>query len=387
MRVTHVFHSYSPVVGGMERAIQRLAQEQAKIGHDVHVVTSFIGADGEPEEEMVDGIHIHRVKSMTLHFPDLTLPMVHPEGALERSNLVHVHSQNSAFCVSVAKQAKRAGKPIVMNFLAIDYLRSHPNVLVKTLGGCYQSWIQDVASRLADAPVALNERDRDTLKEKYGLESEVVPHGIDEQYLTKPRNESLFRRKYGIFSRNVVTYVGRIHPSKGLDILVRAAALVAREVNDFSVVISGAGPESYATELGHLAKKLGVEQNIRIIGYASEDEKLSLLDSSKAFVLPSRHFGEAYPLVVDEAFARKVPVVATRVGALPYRVKHLETGILVPPEDQHSLGRAILTLLKEGDLYAAIKKELENSMSLSSWSKVCLRLEKTYSDVLDGRKS
>lgn len=382
MRITHVFHNYYPVLGGMERVVRRLAEEQVRMGYDVHVITSTIGVTG-PREDTVNGVHIHRVKAIQLHYADLVYPTDCPERVLKESDVVHVHSQNSLFNIAIAKVAKRIGKPLVIDFLALDYLNSHTNPLITFFGGYYQKRIQREAVKLVDDAITLNERDYGILKDKYGVESRVVPHGIDEEYLTKPKDDSVFREKNGIYSGNVVAYVGRVHPSKGLDTLIEAVSLAVHEVDDFIVVIAGGGSKSYRAKLDKLVKKLGVERKVKLLGYITEDEKISLLDSSKVFVFPTRHFGEAYPLVVDEAYARGVPIVAMKVGVLPYRVKHMETGILVPPDDPLSLAKAVVAMLKDHDLYGRICVAVRSVKgSLVTWMQVCERLDAIYESAM-----
>ena len=96
----------------------------------------------------------------------------------------------------------------------------------------------------------------------------------------------------------------------------------------------------------------------------------------------TRHFGEAYHLVVDEVYARGVPIVASKVGALPYRVKHMETGVLVTPDDPSLLAKAVVTLLKNDDLRSKIYKGLQSVKgSLLTWRQVCARLDKIYESI------
>jgi len=382
MHVTHVFHSYHPALGGMERVVQKLAEEQSRMGHEVHAVTSTLWSEDEPRCETVNSVRVDRVRAFRLHYPDLAYPLNASQDVLRNSDVVHVHSQNSLFNVAIAKRAKKIGKPIVMEFLAVDYLSSHTNPLIKLLGGFYQQRIQSQAAKLADYAITLNERDHTTLKRKYGLESKIVPHGIDEKYLKEPRDDSLFREKHGVPSRNIIAYVGRAHPSKGLDTLIKALPIVEREVDDFAVVIAGSGSRFYVRRLNTLAKRLKVDRRINLLGYIGEAEKMALLDSSKIFVFPTRHFGEAYPLVVDEAHARDVPVVATKVGTLPCRIKHMETGLLVPPDDPSTLAKAIISLLKNHDLIDSIRERLRTAKrSLLTWGQVCERLDSVYNDV------
>jgi len=105
-----------------------------------------------------------------------------------------------------------------------------------------------------------------------------------------------FREKYEFYEENVIAYIGRIHPSKGLDVLVKALPLIAREAGDFTVVIAGGGFEAYSRSLLKLAEKLRVEDKVRILGYICEEEKISLLDASKIFVPPHDTLAIIIPL-------------------------------------------------------------------------------------------
>jgi glycosyltransferase involved in cell wall biosynthesis len=192
MRIVRVFHNYYLVLGGMERVVQRLAEEQVQMGYEVHVITTL--RTNEPREETIKGVYVHRVKAIRFHFPDLTYPLECPKHALNKSDVVHIHSQNSLFNIAFAKHAKKIGKPLVIDFLALDYLKSHANPLIKLLGGYYQERIQREAVKLVDEAITLNKRDQQILKEKYGVESTVIPHGIDGSYLMKPKDKKLLGR-------------------------------------------------------------------------------------------------------------------------------------------------------------------------------------------------
>jgi len=352
------------------------------MGYEVHVVTSTLGSKSGPAEETVNDVHIHRVRAVQFSYPDLAYPLDRSWHVLRDSDIVHVHSQNSLFNIVTAKRAKKIGKAVLIDFLALDYLGSHTSPVIRLFGRFYQEKIQREAAKLAGSAVTLNARDQRILKKKYNLESRVVPHGVDEMYLKRPGDDTLFRDKHDIHDRNIAAYVGRVHPSKGLDTLLEAVPLVTREVDDFVLVIAGGGSPCYKEKLTKLAEKLRVDHSVHLLGYISETEKMSLLDSSKVFIFPTRHFGEAYPLVVDEAYARGVPIVATNVGVLPLRIKHMETGMLVPPDDPSSIAEALVTLLKDDDSLKRMQRELKRvKESLLTWRQVCERLHNTYENM------
>jgi len=85
MRIVHIHHHYWPVVGGIENVVKALAEGMVKLGHEVHVVASRYGAEGRPREEVVNGVHVHRVGSVRLGYPDLTYPLDYPINLLKNS--------------------------------------------------------------------------------------------------------------------------------------------------------------------------------------------------------------------------------------------------------------------------------------------------------------
>jgi len=65
--------------------VKALAEGMVKLGHEVHVVASRYGAEGRPREEVVNGVHVHRVGSVRLGYPDLTYPLDYPINLLKSS--------------------------------------------------------------------------------------------------------------------------------------------------------------------------------------------------------------------------------------------------------------------------------------------------------------
>jgi len=66
MKIVHTYHSYYPVLGGLEKVVQKLAEEQAKLGHEVHVITSQASARNCLVEEELNNVYVHRVKAWRL---------------------------------------------------------------------------------------------------------------------------------------------------------------------------------------------------------------------------------------------------------------------------------------------------------------------------------
>jgi len=373
MKIVHVFHNYYPVVGGLERAIQSLAEELAEMGHEVHIITSRFGPGNMPKEEVINGVYVHRVKTLRLRFPDLTYPLEYAEKVVKNADIVHGHSQNSLFTVKVIEKAKKLGIKTVMYFMAIDAFYDHPNSLVRLIGPYYAKYVVKSAIALSDIKLVRSSRDQEILSKKYGVEAILIPDGVPEWFLSHRYCGDEFRRRYGI-NRDYALYVGRLHPLKGVDILIKALHHIVKSSIDLKLVILGPGD---ADPYKELAQKLNIDKNVFFLGFVDEEIKICAIDGSLAIVVPSVcDYVEVYPMIISEAWARSKPIIVTRVGGIPYRVKHMINGLLIPPKDPKALAEAMITLLQNKELVTRLGAE--GRKEIITWSEVATKMLSIY---------
>jgi len=379
MRIVHVCHHYWPVVGGIENVVKALAESMARLGHEVHVVASIYGAEGRPREEMVNGIYVHRVKAMRLRYPDLTYPLDHPASVLRNADVVHGHSQNSLFTIKIIEEAKRLDVKTVMHFMAVDAFNDHPNPLIKLVAPYYGKLMLQRAIEATDVRLVKSRRDEEILKRKYGVNTIYVPDGISEQLLKKPSMANQFRTKYGI-NEPFVVYVGRLHKLKGVDVLIKAMSVVVKDVPELKAVIIGPGDQR---PFKSLARKLSIERNVVFMGFVDEDTKLGALDASIALVLPSVcNYAEVFSLAITEAWARGKPVIASAIGEILYRVKHMKNGLLMPPRDSKRLAELLLTLLQDKELVKRLGENGYSEVRNNTWDKIANMIIGLYQMVI-----
>lgn len=148
-----------------------------------------------------------------------------------------------------------------------------------------------------------------------------------------------------------VLAVGRLVPKKGFDILVRAAAALRAQRPELSIEIVGAGPEE--ARLANLIAELAVGSTVRLLGPRPHAWVLGRMERARVVCLPARIAGDgdrdSMPVVLKEAMARRVPVVATAVAAIPELVDDT-VGRLVAPEDPALLAIALAELLADAPL-------------------------------------
>jgi len=210
----------------------------------------------------------------------------------------------------------------------------------------------------------------------------VIPNGIEPADLDRA-DPGRVRQKFGISSEApLLGTIGRLHPQKGVDLLLRALQELKGQFPALKTLIVGEGPALPA--LRALASDLGLVQDVIFTGLRRDvPDILAALD---LLVLASRW--EGMPNVVLEAFAAGKAVVATRVGAVEEIVQDGETGILVPAEDPHALAQAIGRLLADppgrARLAAAGRARVEKEFSLEKMVRLTQEL---YEDVWHLRRA
>ncbi len=174
---------------------------------------------------------------------------------------------------------------------------------------------------------------------------DVVPNGIDVSRFSGCQDTRELRDSLGIPENvPVIGTIGRLHEIKRQDLLLRGFAQLRRRIPETHLLLVGDGP--LRGELEQLARDLGLAASVHFAGYQSQPEQF--LAMMKVFTLTSR--SEGMPLVVLEAHAAGLPVVASRVGGLPEMIEHGRTGLLFSSSQEEELVEALFTLLSEPDV-------------------------------------
>lgn len=176
---------------------------------------------------------------------------------------------------------------------------------------------------------------------------------------------------------NLVLFLGRLEPAKGLFDLVEAVAALRPAVPDVRLVCAGEGDRDAV--LRH-AKRAGVADAVRFTAWVGPSGKRALLESAAVFALPS--YEEAMPLGVLEAMAAGVPVVATPLGGVAEMVVDGVSGFLHAPGDTATLQRLLRKLLLDRKLAGRVGAAARESVRLRCAPQRALaRLGELYSEL------
>ena len=293
----------------------------------------------------------------------------------ERVSLVHAHAPFAGSIIS-SLAGKLAGVPVIIHAHLQDVLSS--NSFIRSYQNMMNYW---TSRNCCNAIIAVSHQVKDALITE-GFDSHkfsVVHNGTPLNTLEIYSN---IRTQLNIPEDiPVVIHVGRLCKSKGQHLLLQAAANLHQPGQEAVYLIVGKDLEqdgAYLNYLKDMAQELGINKSVHFLGHRADIPQLLAL--SDLLVLPS--YTEGLPLVILEAMAAGLPVVATPVGGIPEVVIHQETGLLVPVEDVQGLGDAILRLLQNPHLMQEMgSKALEMVRKDFSVEKMCREVFDIYQKV------
>ena len=164
----------------------------------------------------------------------------------------------------------------------------------------------------------------------------MIPNGVDLSFWSQDASERTNT------NQPTIVAIGRLHPVKGHDVLLRAMDRVRREVPAVRLRVIGEGPAR--AEIEALVRSLCLEACVELVGERPAEAVRDELRRATVFALPSR--SEGMPISLIEAMATGCPAVATRVGGVP-GVLADGAGLLVEPEDPDALAEALIHLLTD----------------------------------------
>ncbi|NYZ74257.1 glycosyltransferase family 4 protein [Candidatus Micrarchaeota archaeon] len=323
MKICFVDKIFLPFIGGAEVVIHEVAKRLVKQGHEVHVLTGLIS--DEPLYEEINGIKIHRIRMPvsarveSLGRPAFILYSIWHLRALikkERFDIVVENiAPNPSFTPLIAKMQKVPCIGIIHDIPAWSKLGY--SVFVSLPNAVQTSFFLKLMPYLGFIVVSHESHRKLQAITKRGKQI-VVHNGVDVERMDKVNISDKF-------SRPTIIYIGRFSLNKRIDWLLQATAILKKRFPDVKTLIVGTGTKKLKEKLLKMQDELGLKESVEFTGEVSEAEKITLLKKSHILVLPSTT--EGCPLVLIEAMACSVPVVASNVGGIPEITK--KNGVLV----------------------------------------------------------
>lgn len=290
-----------------------------------------------------------------------------------RPHLVHVHAGIGWEGHALVRAAREAGVGAVVRTEHLPY----------TLHALRQPALERDYARgaaLADRIVCVSDAARMTFRMS-GLEPSrfaTIHNGIIPVPARLP--PQAVRRKLGVGKEKLLLTVGRLTEQKRHAVLLAAFRPVLRAHPDARLLIVGSGPLD--APLQRLAARLELNGNVDFLG--ARDDVPDLLAAADVFCLPS--YFEGHPLVLMEAMSAGLPIVAARSLGITEVVDNGETGVLVPVDDEVSLGAALCRLLSDPPLAQRLADRGRRVASgRFGAARMAARMQALYRDVLSAR--
>jgi len=385
VRIVHLASEYPPIqVFGLGRAVCDLAVAQAGLGEEVHVVTNSIG--GDQQEAVVDGVAVHRI--------DFPPPPKPPDDTMA------VQQFNVSCLESAVRLCERIGAPDVIH--VHDWLTVlagaeakwlypearlvttiHDTAQGKYFGSLtmpqqYMAHLERWAGMCSDRVICCSRHVGREMVQGYGCPEEklaIIPCGVDESRFSVKGDLQQFRTMFASSDEQMLLYVGRLDPEKGLPVLLDAMAQVIGICPRAKLVIVGKG--QLQAQLQEQMRTLNLRDRAQFAGYLTGAALAGAFKCADVLVVPSLY--EPFGIVALEGMVNRVPVIVADSGGLAEIVEDGRTGLKVPPRDPRALAQAIVRLLWDEPLRRQLGETgYEQAVSRYRWADVARQTVGAY---------
>lgn len=372
LRIGILSQAYHPAVGGVTEHVDQSAHALRARGHEVAVITAHYSERAYGPSHP-NGYPVHRIghnlavpyngaeNNMTVGF-GLRGKL---EALLERErfDLLHLHCPVSPVLPLLALRV--AKQPVVGTF--------HSTVMSDLAFRIFRRALLPSYRRL-DRALAVSEAARDCVLRHFPGPVDILPNGVNLERF----RPGLPRLPQFTDGTPTILFVGRHDPRKGLPELMQAAAALAEDRVRFRLVIVGDG--ALRRRIERMAGG-ALRGRVHFEGQVSNEHLPGYYASADLFCSPARG-GESFGIVLLEAMACGVPIVATDLPGYRTVLTPGREGLMVPPRDPVSLRDALKMMLLSRDLRAEMGARGVETARRYAWPAIAARLEEIYGSLV-----
>lgn len=378
--------------GGMSVYVRELARELSKRGHWVDVFTRIhepmhdrivtLGQNARlihlqaGEEERISKLAIYN------HLTEFThnLENVRKSEGVEY-DIIHSHYWLSGWAGQHVQ--KLWGIPHIISFHTLGAVKNSIGIGEEEPMLRIQS--EEELVKNCQQIIVSTSLGRDELIHYYGASPyriRIIPCGVNLD-LFRPIDQERARRRLNLNGEDVLLFVGRLVPIKGLDRLLMAISYLERKRPMKLLVIGGDEQNPIPREnLRNLTKELGISDHVTFFGFVDHEELPWFYSVADVCVIPSFH--ESFGLVALESLACGTPVIATKVGVMESVIRSSHNGYVVDDNTPVLLAGKIVRFLSEVSRIPKPIDVIRASVLQFTWSHVAEAIEREYSSVIKG---
>jgi glycosyltransferase involved in cell wall biosynthesis len=388
MKILQVTNFFKPSweAGGPPRVAYEISKKLAEKGHEVTVYTTD-GFKSRLDVEKnklvnVDGIRTYYFRNLSSYLTRkmvLPIPYFLPFVAQKEVNnfdIIHIHEYRTFLAVVIHYYANKNNIPYV--------LQAHGSVLPffqkQNLKYIFDIVFGYRILKDASKVIALTNTEAEQYK-KMGVNEdkiEIVPNGIDLSEYEKLPMKGEFRRKYSIKDNDkIILYLGRIHKSKGIDLLIDSFATIADKYDNIKLVLIGPD-DNYQAEFRQQVNDLKINDKVFFAGFLDYCDKIAAFVDSEVFVTP---MFSGFPLTFLEACACGIPIITTTKGD---KLEWIDNNVgYVVEYDKSQIAEAIIKILTNEVLRKRFGENGKMTIQkLLNLEKTVNSIEKIYYEVI-----
>ena len=367
MKIALCSDYFYPIINGVTKHIEQLANNLEKNGHEVVIITKKSKYDDSKH-----GLTVKRVSSYFNTNKTLDIPYSYEFEQVIRQikpDIIHAHHCFSPLSISAIAIGNRLGIKTVLTNHTIQFLYDYDYIWKPS---SYVLFPYRKYIKKADTIIAVSKAAKEFIAHFTKHKIKIVPNAI---------NVADFSTKNKEFDGQTILFVGRFVYRKGFHILLESMRQVVKKNKNAKLIIVGSGYMKPVIKL--LISTLELKNNIIIKENITDKEKIKLYQEANVFVAPSI-FGESFGIVLLEAMAAKTPIIATNHGGMKEVITNNKTGILIDKRAA-ALTTEILKLLQNKSLSKKISSRAYKEVKKYDWKRVTKQMEKLYKQTLKSK--
>ena len=381
MKILHVIADLDARKGGPAAVCVGMAKLMSRRGHEVRIVTTDRGFVAEHWPKM-DRVQIDPLPGSWPAVFATSWPMARRLHSLMADvDVVHVHALYLFHDWAVSRYSRRFGKPyILMPHGALDPFIYSRHRWRKSIVEC--AFQNEMARRAAGLHYTTIEEWKLARPHVSNLRGAILSIGVDLDDVAHLPPPQMLRARYPMIGdRKVVLFLGRLSYKKGIDIVIRAFAEVAKQRDDVFLVL--AGPDDGVRRASEaLIAQCGIAERSIFTGMTLGEEKRIVLGGSDIFILPSH--SENFGITVAEAAASGIPVVISDQVNIWRDFHDAQAGLTAPPTVADFTEHLKVLLENPKRAVELGQRGAELVRRRFSWDILGCRYEEMYSTVVRG---
>lgn len=415
MRIAMFTNNYKPFIGGVPISIERLSKGLIELGHEVYIFApsydeNMYGVNSDEEENVIrykslrnkklkGGIVIPNMFDLDIekYFKELKIDVIHAHHPMLVGNTAQYLSKK--YNVPLIFTYHTRYEQYLHNIKAYEILENRQNKsssspLLKAEGKLLEYTQEKLVpgyiklfSNSCDLVFSPTNLIKDYLEET-GVKSKikVMPTGLDESYFKENEevNEKVkfIREKYKGDKKYLFCTVSRLTKEKNLDFMIKGLNELKEKIDDnFRLMIIGKGP--YKRELEENINELGLQNNVVFLNSIDNTVITNYYRASDLFLFSSK--SETQGIVLLEAMAARVPVVALKASGVIEVVKNGENGFMTE-EDTLKWSLKIKEILENEELFKVLKQGAYDTALKYMASNIAKEVEETYNFLVYKKK-